>query len=70
MLISSSPVFYAMLCGRLKEEGDIVVPDIEPGAFKLMLRLDRIVNYLEGNIHNYKKTLNFKSFSAYSDSIS
>ena len=38
MLISASPVFFAMLCGYMKEEGDIYVPDIEPSAFKLMLR--------------------------------
>ena len=33
-LISRSPVFYAMLCGELHEEGEIVIEDIEPRAFR------------------------------------
>ena len=27
-----------MLCGEMKEEGDIIVNDVEPDAFKEMLR--------------------------------
>ena len=38
MLISASPVFWAMLCGELREQGDIIVPDVEPDAFREMLR--------------------------------
>ena len=38
MLISASPVFWAMLCGELREEGDIVVRDVAPEAFREMLR--------------------------------
>ena len=39
-LISRSPVFFAMFCGDLSESGagPIRVPDIEPLAFKQMLR--------------------------------
>ena len=40
MLICRSPVFRAMLIGKLSEPKDapIRVPDIEPEAFKQMLR--------------------------------
>ena len=38
ILISSSPVFEAMLCGGLKEKGVIKILDIEPKAFLMMLR--------------------------------
>ena len=38
MLISASPVFWSMFCGELNEKGDIVVSDVEPQAFKEMLR--------------------------------
>ena len=38
MLISASPVFWAMLCGELREQGGIIIPDVEPDAFREMLR--------------------------------
>ena len=39
MLISRSPVFYAMFCGSMADtSGVITVPDIEPGIFELFLR--------------------------------
>ncbi|KAL5016964.1 hypothetical protein ScPMuIL_006553 [Solemya velum] len=39
MLISRSPVFSAMFCGPMAEtQEQIIVPDIEPEVFKLLLR--------------------------------
>ncbi|KAK7496097.1 hypothetical protein BaRGS_00012798 [Batillaria attramentaria] len=39
MLISRSPVFYAMFCGPLHDsaDGDVEVPDVEPAAFTQLL---------------------------------
>ena len=43
MLMSRSPVFYAMFCGQMSEaasdNGTIRVPDVEPDAFRHMLEL-------------------------------
>ena len=39
MLISRSPVFYAMLAGPAREEsGNILIPDIEKNIFEELLR--------------------------------
>ena len=38
MLVSRSPVFYAMFCGEMTEQGDIRVEDAKPEAFKELLR--------------------------------
>lgn len=39
MLISRSPVFYAMFCGDMPEKGDIVISeDVQPEAFQQMLK--------------------------------
>ena len=38
MLISRSPVFYAMFCGELAESDTVRIEDIDPKAFKEMLR--------------------------------
>ena len=39
ILISRSPVFYAMLCGGLKETGDSIrVPDITVDSFHQLMR--------------------------------
>ena len=38
MLISASPVFRAMLCGEFPKQDVIEVNDIDPEAFKQMLR--------------------------------
>ncbi len=41
MLISRSPVFYAMLAGPARDEsGTINIPDIDKDTFKEMLRYD------------------------------
>ena len=40
MLVSRSPVFYAMFCGPMAETEDVVsIPDIEPETLKCLLRL-------------------------------
>ncbi|KAL5017581.1 hypothetical protein ScPMuIL_007170 [Solemya velum] len=38
MLICRSPVFQAMFCGPLAEDNNIVIPDIEPDVFFVLLR--------------------------------
>ena len=38
ILISRSPVFYAMFEGNLAEKGEIVIPDIEQEVFTMFLR--------------------------------
>lgn len=38
MLVSRSPVFYAMLCGEMAEPGEIVITDVHPEAFQYMLK--------------------------------
>jgi hypothetical protein len=39
VLISRSPVFYAMFCGPLAESGgDIVIPDVDSRPFRTLLR--------------------------------
>ena len=38
VLISRSPVFYAMFCGNMAEKGDIVIEDMEANAFQQMLK--------------------------------
>ncbi|KAK3590970.1 hypothetical protein CHS0354_020323 [Potamilus streckersoni] len=38
VLISRSSVFYAMLCGPVKETGPVSIPDIEPTVFDEFLR--------------------------------
>lgn len=42
ILVSRSPVFFAMFCGQMAEaasDGMIRVPDVEPDAFRHMLEL-------------------------------
>ena len=38
MLIAASPVFEAMFCGPLQENGDVEVSDIDPESFEQMLK--------------------------------
>jgi hypothetical protein len=39
VLISRSPVFYAMFCGPMAESGgDVVIPDVDLRAFRSLLR--------------------------------
>jgi len=38
ILISRSPVFYAMLEGSMSEKGDIPIPDFIKDTFELFLR--------------------------------
>lgn len=39
VLAARSPVFYAMLCGPLKESLDnITIPDVNADAFRIFLR--------------------------------
>ena len=38
MLVSASPVFYAMFCGGFKQEENIRIDDIDANAFHDMLR--------------------------------
>ncbi|XP_033725019.1 BTB/POZ domain-containing protein 6-like [Pecten maximus] len=38
ILVARSPVFYAMLEGRLAERGEIIIPDISQESFSLLLR--------------------------------
>ena len=38
LLISASPVFEAMFCGPMQENGDVTIADIDAITFKTMLR--------------------------------
>ena len=38
MLATASNVFYAMFYGGFSKQGDIAIPDVDPTAFKIMLR--------------------------------
>lgn len=41
VLVSRSPVFFAMLCGNMseaREEGPIRIPDVTPEAFRILLK--------------------------------
>jgi hypothetical protein len=39
MLVSRSPVFFAMLCGGLRETGEVIrVPDVTTEAFRQLLK--------------------------------
>ena len=38
MLASSSPVFYSMFDGPVAEKGNVIIPDIEPETFEIILK--------------------------------
>ena len=44
MLISASPVFWSTFVGEKKEKKDDLEIDVEPKAFKEMLRFVRVAN--------------------------
>lgn len=38
MLASRSPVFYTMFEGSCPEKGEVIVPDVNPATFKILLK--------------------------------